>query len=121
MKRHLSYLRYVIRHKFFVFIAGLHYKAPFWRLIIHDWSKFLPSEWTPYAKTFYGSDGSSRYKEHPSFGRAWNHHQKRNKHHWQYWVTLRDDGGVRAVKMPEKCVREMVADWAGAGRAIHGT
>jgi hypothetical protein len=24
------------------------------RLIIHDWSKFLPCEWIPYANYFYG-------------------------------------------------------------------
>lgn len=120
MKRHISYLKYVLRHKCFVFVAGLKTKAPIWRLIIHDWTKFLPSEWTPYAKTFYAKDGSNQYDEHKDFDRAWNHHQKRNKHHWQYWVINRDDGDVKCIPMPEKYIREMVADWMGAGRAITG-
>ena len=31
-------------------------KAPIWLLIIHDWSKFLPDEFFPYAQYFYGED-----------------------------------------------------------------
>lgn len=31
-----------------------------------------------------------------------------------------DDGPTTALKMPEPLVREMVADWMGAGRAITG-
>ena len=120
MRRNISYLSYIIRHKWFVFKAGLKTKAPIFRLIIHDWSKFLPSEWSPYAKTFYASNGDSRYKEHINFDKAWNYHQKRNKHHWQYWVINRDDGDIKRIPMPEKYIREMVADWMGAGRAITG-
>lgn len=120
MKRHWSYFKYVIRHKWFVFLAGLMVKAPIWRLIIHDWTKFLPSEWFPYAYTFYDSDGKSRYTENPDFNRAWNFHQKRNKHHWQYWLLNHDDGRTTPIAMPEKYMLEMLADWMGAGRAING-
>lgn len=120
MKRHFEYLKYVLRHKWFVFIAGLKVGAPIWQLIIHDWSKFLPSEWTPYAKTFYAPDGSSEYKKHPKFDAAWNHHQNRNKHHWQYWILRRDDGGEICLPIPRRYLLEMVADWMGAGRAITG-
>lgn len=120
MKRHLAYLRYVLRHKWFVFVAGRHVKVSLWRIIIHDWSKFLPSEWGPYAWTFYTKNGKSRYQETPEFHQAWNAHQKRNKHHWQYWLLQEDSGKTFPLEMSIKYIREMVADWMGAGRAITG-
>lgn len=51
---HLRYLRYVLAHKWFVFIAGLRTGAPLWRLVIHDWSKLTPREWGAYVASFYG-------------------------------------------------------------------
>jgi hypothetical protein len=35
-------------------------------------------------------------------------------------VLYYDDGGVGAREMPEEYVKEMLADWRGAGRAIKG-
>jgi hypothetical protein len=137
--KHLKYLNYVIRHKWFVFLAGIKTQTPFWQLLIHDWSKFLPSEWLPYVNNFYASEdekfdewseANTKYgcQEAAPYGHfikdrftvAWLHHQNRNKHHWQYWVITKDDGRTFALPMPEKYVREMVADWAGAGKAITG-
>lgn len=120
MSRHLAYLRYVLRHKWFVFLAGLRYGVPLHQLVIHDWGKFLPSEWLPYARTFYKADGSKQYDETPAFAAAWNAHQKRHRHHWQAWLLTWDRGETVALEMPERFAREMVADWTGAGRAILG-
>lgn len=120
MKRHLAYLSYVLRHKWFVFVAGLTTGAPLWRLIRHDWSKFLPSEWGPYSRSFYEEDGSSRYLPDKGFDAAWLKHIHRNDHHWQHWVLEQDNGRKKLLPMPDPCILEMVADWAGAGRAITG-
>lgn len=128
MRAHWSYFKYVMRHKWFVFLAGCKTNAPLWRLIIHDWSKFIPCEWFPYVRSFYNRDGSKRdWKtrgalEKLEFNMAWNHHQKTNKHHWQYWILINDsdEPKLRSQPMPTNYVREMVADWAGAGRAITG-
>lgn len=54
LKPHWLYLKYVIRHKYFVFVAGRALGVSRWRLIKHDWSKFLPSEWFAYVNYFYG-------------------------------------------------------------------
>jgi hypothetical protein len=54
------------------------------------------------------------------FDRAWLHHQHRNPHHWQHWVLREDSGATKILAMPPHFVREMVADWMGAGRAITG-
>lgn len=128
MRAHWKYFLYVIRHKWFVFQACQKTGAPLWRAIIHDWSKFLPCEWGPYVRSFYNKDGSKRdWKsrdplEKMEFDLAWNHHQKTNLHHWQAWLLTNDsdEPKVKPLLMPEKYIREMVADWMGAGRAITG-
>jgi hypothetical protein len=116
--RNLRYFWYVIRHKWFVLLACARLGV-FWRGLVHDNSKFKRDEWRPYRDNFYGlKPVPPEVKE--AFDRAWLHHQHRNPHHWQYWLLRRDDGTVEALKMPEKDVLEMVADWMGAGRAITG-
>jgi hypothetical protein len=136
MRAHICYLSYVLRHKWFVLLEGLNLQAPFLALVLHDWTKFLPSEWFGYVNYFYGgpyrsiyefsgdernfalSAGCYKEKVAEDFDYAWLHHQKRNRHHWQYWVMAKDDGSVYPLKMPYRDVLEMVADWRGAGRAV---
>ena len=138
MKPYLQYFKYIWVHKWFVFIAGLKTKAPLWNLIIHDLSKFLPDEFIPYADYFYNQKKKDKenievfgdykiaeaapygYFTKDRFNFAWLFHQRRNPHHWQYWYLMQDSDPSFALPMPEKYVREMVADWAGAGRAITG-
>lgn len=121
MKRHLAYLKYVLRHKWFVFRASLFTpNYSLWKALTHDMSKFLPDEWFPYARTFYTRDGKSRYKPDKAFNLAWLKHQHRNEHHWQHWVLRGDDDPETALAMSPKALAEMVADWAGAGKAITG-
>ncbi len=115
MRKHLRYANYLIRHKYFVFLAGRRTKASLWRLIVHDWSKLTPTEWFPYVEKFYGEGGNQA-----GFDRAWLHHQHHNPHHWQHWVLKEDGGMTKLIPMPTVLVREMVADWMGAGRAITG-
>jgi hypothetical protein len=170
MKAHWKYLVYLMRHKWFVLLACRKLRVPLWRAVVHDWSKFLPSEWFPYVRFFNGlpqvgdvvrvdcidgfgghaeiidtrNDKLSRYKVRfwhewesyhqefwahdfevegldeakAAFDVAWLKHQNRQPHHWQYWLLTLDDGGTHRLQMPEVFVREMVADWMGAGRAL---
>lgn len=168
----IKYLGYLLRHKWYVGIECFK-RGLYWRGIKHDWSKFLPSEFVPYANYFYGQPkigdtiqcsfdntgcdgtviktrenrlvgGSSRFDtdcfirdKHGQefwvmfyeidkilsapkqpFDIAWNHHQKRNPHHWQYWVLMNDNGSVEAMPMPFEDKVEMLCDWMGAGAAI---
>src|SRR5271157_5726891 len=112
MNKHIQYAKYLARHKYFVFIAGLRTKAPIWRLIIHDWSKFMPCEWFPYTDFFYGvkptNDTWAQWKK-DRFDDAWLHHIHFNPHHWQHWILRNDDGSSRTLYIPPKIVREMVA------------
>lgn len=117
---HWKYLLYVLRHKWFVFVAGRKIRVGLWRLIKHDWHKFLPSEWGPYVRTFYKPDGSKQYVESAAFAYAWNLHQKRADHHWQHWMITWDRGNTEEIEMDVCASLEMLADWYGAGRAITG-
>jgi hypothetical protein len=121
MVMHRQYARYVLRHKLFVFLAGLWLHVPLHQLIVHDWSKFLPDEWLAYARYFYGEGSAERRQPREAkwaFDHAWLRHQHRSPHHWQHWVLRNDDGSTVALPMPERFAREMVADWRGAGRAL---
>lgn len=95
------------------------------RGIRHDLSKYEADEFDPYAEYFYGlwrTDKDSQPPEHvqAAFDQAWLLHQKRNPHHWQYHVLREDSGVVKVLRMPELDLREMIADWRGAGLAITG-
>lgn len=128
MRGHWQYLKYVVRHKWFVFLECLKLDVPLWIAIMHDWDKFLPDEFFPYSRFFHNRDGSKRqirdktgyYKPtdtgDSSFDWASFLHAKRNKHHWQWWV-LPTGGDNKCLPMPDVFRREMLADWRGAGRA----
>lgn len=130
MNRHWSYLKYILRHKWYVFLACLKLGVPIWIAIFHDWDKFLPDEWFPYARFFYEPDGSKRTRRDTTgyyipydtgdqaFDFAWLLHQKRNKHHWQWWILPQDDGDTKIFPMQDVYRREMLSDWIGAGRAL---
>ena len=125
IKKYLKYLSYVLRHKWYVFIECCKLGIP-WVGITHDLSKFRPSEWFPYANYFGGNikkgrDGTGYYKPtdtgDKAFDFAWLLHQKRNKHHWQWWILPEDGGGIKILPMTDKYRKEMLADWKGAGKA----
>ncbi len=116
----LKHLWMTTKHKAFVFRAGLWTGAPLWRLIIHDWTKYTPSEAPHYGRQFFGD------KSDPAgFAAAWLHHQNSNNHHWEFYIsrTAHTNGHSNAeliLPMPMSAVREMVADWFGASRAYDG-
>ena len=134
MSKHFRYLRYVLRHKWYVLQECWRFGIR-WRGLVHDLSKFSPAEWGPYVDYFYGGDWPA-YRETPGewkhqigdkwtkewvqrrFDRAWLHHIHHNPHHWQHWVLREDSGAIKVLDMPYDCILEMIADWWGAGRAI---
>jgi hypothetical protein len=137
MNKNISYLKYILKHKWYV-LKECCRLGIVWRGLTHDLSKFLPSEWIPYRNFFYGKyhsvyefHGDVRndmlihgvtFKEEvdDAFNYSWLKHIHRNPHHWQHWILHYDNGTVEARKIPEKYLREMLADWIGAGLAITG-
>lgn len=121
---YLRYLRSLLLHKWFVFLGGLMVGGiPIWRLIVHDWTKFTPAEFGRYARNFHGDYSKSpndRDQVKLEFAYAWLNHENRNPHHWGYWIPRSGKHEGRPLPMPQTYVREMVADWLGAGRAYTG-
>lgn len=114
----MSYFFLLLRHKFLVFLAGILYtKSNIFNLLIHDWSKFTPVEFSHYKRKHqqlpYDDDKMQA---------AWLHHQNFNPHHWEHWISRSGHGndGIsvreQTIAMPMKYVREMVADWMGSSR-----
>lgn len=77
----------------------------------HDASKYDIEEYDAYDQYFYG--GNRSYQVVQDFNYAWLDHQKKNPHHWQYWVLINDDAeeGDVALRMPLVYIYEMIADW----------
>jgi hypothetical protein len=128
LKNSLAYLKYLLKHKWFVFLACWRLGVPLRRALVHDWSKLTPAEFGGYKRYFF--DRKDEFRKGPldpkkvdtEFDLAWNHHQKANKHHWDYWCLVGDKiAPPRPLPMPETYVREMLADWMGAGRAKTGS
>lgn len=118
-----AYLKYILEHKKNVGIECLK-MGMFIHAFTHDLSKFRPSEFIPYARFFYKKDRANNYKQSdendPDFQEGWNHHQKRNKHHWNYWVSVTRKDEIIPVVMPAKYVKQMIADWRGMSRKFGG-
>lgn len=114
--KYWKYFKYIVEHKKNVFIEcwknGLYIHA-----FTHDLSKFRPSEFITYANFFYKSEGYEKsYKDKESFQYGWCLHQKRNKHHWNYWVIVDGKNKIKPVPMPFKYIKQMICDWKGMSR-----
>lgn len=125
----LRFLWSLLRHKWFVILAGRRTKVPPWRLLIHDWSKFTSIEFSRYTQWHFGNK-----KDKGEWAAAWHHHQRVNAHHPEYWLlswrgdpSFYNEIGERiadyiiVLPMPEVYVREMIADCMGASKAYTGS
>jgi len=124
MGKYWEYFKYIVLHKWHVGIecckSGL-----FLHAITHDLSKFLLSEFIPYSRFFHKKNRSNNYKTSDEndidFLSGWNLHQKRNKHHWNYWVSINRKNEIIPLPMPEKYIKQMICDWKGMARKFGGT
>ena len=122
MNKYIKYLKYVLKHKWYVMLECFKNKL-FIKGITHDISKFLPSEFIPYARYFYGYPNTNDipFEVENDFDVAWLKHIHRNKHHWQHWILHEDCGNTKFLFIPYNYTVEMYCDWIGAGIAITGT
>ena len=121
---YLRYLWYILRHKWYVFVECCKLGIP-WLGIIHDWTRFYPGEFFPRARFLYGGEAvrdetgyySPSAPGNEAYYFSWFLHQKRSRHHWQWWILPKDNGGTMIFPMSSRYRREMLADMRGAGRA----
>lgn len=118
----MKYFWSTLRHKWFVLLAGFQVGLSLWQSITHDLSKFTRAELPHYNRWFFVD------KDDPNgWLRAWLHHQNFNPHHWEHWIIRTDHTRGRGnivdgcLPMPERYVREMIADWMGASRGYTGS
>lgn len=121
-------LKSVLLHKWYVFLAGRLTGVPLWRLIIHDWSKFTPTELFGHAGNIGGETDKNKW------AKAWLHHFHHNPHHPEHqllsWLgnpKFYDEIGqnvapfVTLLPMPETYVREMIADMMATSKKKTGS
>lgn len=112
----MRYVLYILNHKWKVARALLRMRPDLiWLALVHDWHKFLPSEFFPYrAKMTWG--GGFRFKPvttksvDDAFNVARYLHYGRSHHHPEKW-------GTHAI--PDVYLWEMVADWLAMNDLDH--
>lgn len=107
----VQYAAYVLRHKRLILALRHRWGVPFVQALIHDWTRFLPSEFIPSANYFFGAYQRGivwRRGECPRYDAARDLHETRNPHHAPYW---------HGRPVPEQYLREMLCDWDAAGQA----
>ena len=60
--------------------------------IMHDLSKYMPSEFMVGAKYYQGTQSpNNAERADKGYSAAWLHHKGRNRHHYEYWLDYSDD------------------------------
>ncbi len=115
----VNHFKTVCKHKYWVLVFCVKAGIPI-QGIMHDLSKFSPSEFLESVKYYQGNRSPiDACKEENGYSGAWMHHKGRNKHHYEYWQD-NFDGGGEPIQIPFKYALEMVCDYLGAGKAYHG-
>ena len=114
------YFKTLCLHKWYV-LQFCFQNHLYWQGIIHDLSKFAPSEFFMNARHYNGKNSpiDTLKQLDPysiSYPSSWLHHKGRNKHHPEYWVDRRHNG-FYIIQMPYKYALEMICDWEAASKA----
>ena len=117
MNRFFGHLNTITKHRHIVmrhcFKAGIP-----WRGLLHDLSKYSPSEFIPGVRYYTGKHSpTADERADKGYSKAWLHHKGRNRHHYEYWSDWsRKDGKYMPVEMPTVFVVEMFCDRVAASK-----
>ena len=117
IKNIFAHAALVLRHKYAV-LRNCAKCGLIWRGLVHDLSKFSPTEFFESAKYYQGNRspiGVCRREVGVSY--AWLHHKGRNKHHIEYWLD--GDCTVQPM-MPYKYAVECICDKLAATKTYAG-
>lgn len=87
--------------------------------ILHDLSKFSPTEFLVGARYYQGNRSpNNAEREDIGYSSAWLHHKGRNRHHYEYWIDYNSKAGeiTVPVRMPLKYALEMLMDRIAASK-----
>ena len=112
MNRFFGHLKTINHHKRLV-MEGCFKVGLYWQGLMHDLSKYSPTEFWVGVKYFQGNRSpNNAEREATGVSLAWLHHKGRNKHHLEYWIdyTLDEQSPMGGMEMPKKYVVEMFID-----------
>ena len=87
--------------------------------LLHDMSKYSPSEFLVGAKYYQGVQSPNNAERLAiGYSSAWLHHKGRNKHHYEYWLdySAHVGEGIIPVQMPDQYIAEMFVDRVAASK-----
>ena len=114
-----KHLHLVNKHRWYVFKYSIKAGIPF-RGLIHDLSKYSPTEFFESVKYFDGHRSPIIHcKADKGYSKAWLHHKGRNKHHLEYWEDV-FKGEKIAAFIPYKYIVESICDKLAATKAYNG-
>ena len=120
-----QHFKTITRHRFIV-MAGCFRIGLIWQGLVHDLSKYSPTEFWAGARYYQGDRSpNAAEREAKGYSASWMHHKGRNRHHYEYWTDLnRQTRRYESVPMPRKYLVEMVMDRRAAcmvyqGKAYH--
>lgn len=90
-----------------------------WQGLIHDMSKFSPSEFFTNARYFEpGVSPIDIQKKVIGFSFPWQHHKGHNPHHYEFWMDKFEDG-CYVTCIPCDYMIEMLCDFLAANKAYN--
>lgn len=117
-----GHLKTVTRHRTLVLKYCILCGIPF-RGLVHDLSKYSPTEFLAGAK-YYEQGGRSpneHEREINGCSTAWMHHKGRNPHHYEYWFDVNlKSGRYEPVRMPLEYLKETFCDRVAASKIYKG-
>lgn len=111
-----------ITHHRLLVMAGCFRVGLYWQGLVHDLSKYSPTEFFTGAKYYQGNRSpNTAEREDKGFSEAWMHHKGRNRHHYEYWTDMnRQTQCYESVPMPRKYLVEQVMDRRAACMVYQG-
>lgn len=118
LKNTIGHFMVITKHRWVVFKLCCKVGQP-WRGLVHDLSKYSPTEFWEGVRYFNGKHSPiTDCKKDKGYSQAWLHHKGRNKHHTDYWVDLSAPDKTPIIPYPY--VAEMLCDKLAAGIIYKG-
>ena len=116
-----QHFKTITKHRILV-MKGCFRVGLYWQGLIHDLSKYSPTEFLVGARYYQGTRSpNAAEREEKGYSESWMHHKGRNKHHYEYWTDLNPvTKRYEAVEMPRRYLVEMVMDRRAACMTYQG-
>ena len=111
----------ITKHRLLV-MEGCFRVGLYWQGLVHDLSKYSPTEFLSGAKFYQGNRSpNTAEREVKGYSEAWMHHKGRNRHHYEYWTDIsKETRQYESLPIPRKYLVEMVMDRRAACMTYQG-